>query len=469
MKSIYLTTTIPYVNAKPHAGFALELVQADFLARYYRRAGLPVRLQTGTDEHAVKNVEAARAQGIKPQEWVDAYAGHFRNLASGLDIGFDDFVRTTESRHHLAVRELISRLRPEDLEKRSYAGHYCKGCEDFWLERDAADGKCPEHRTPLTWVEEENIFFKLSRYQQQLEQLIEGDSLKILPVERKNEILGFVRRGLQDISISRDAARSEGWGVPFPGTTDQVVYVWIDALANYLVAPEWWSGETRKIHLLGKNVWKFHAIYWPALLLSAGLPLPDELIVHGFVTIDGNKISKSAGPTVDPADLIRHYGADPVRFYLLREIPSFTDGDFSRVRLEKCYADFLANGLGNLASRLLALAERSGLERITIGPKAVPEAAAAAIKEARYGNYLEVFWEQIRGLNREIDQGKPWEWLKSGDRERTRESCAGWLERLYQIAWWLEPAIPETSARLEGLLSAVPLRKGEVLFPRLEP
>jgi methionyl-tRNA synthetase len=316
-------------------------------------------------------------------------------------------------------------------------------------------------------VEEENIFFKLSNYQQQLEQLIESDTLKILPVERKNEILGFVRRGLQDISISRDAARSEGWGVPFPGTTDQVVYVWIDALANYLVAPEWWSDETRKIHLLGKNVWKFHAIYWPALLLSGGLPLPDELIVHGFVTIDGNKISKSAGPTVDPVDLIRRYGADPVRFYLLHEIPSFTDGDFSEARLEKSYTDSLANGLGNLASRLLTLAERSGLERIAVEPKTVPEAAAAAIEEARYGNYLEVFWEQIRGLNREIDQNKPWEWLKAGEWERTRASCAGWLERLYQIAWWLEPAIPETSARLVGLLSVVPLRKGKVLFPRL--
>ncbi len=471
MNSTFVTTTIPYVNARPHLGFALELVQADCLARFHRKIGGPVHLQTGTDENAFKNVEAARLNNTTPQEWVNQYAGHFRDLALQLNIQFDDFVRTTESRHRETVHEVLARLNPADLERRSYQGLYCKGCEDFWLERDAPKLQCPEHGTPLTPIEEENIFFLLSRYQKQIETLIETNAIQIRPPERRNEILAFVKRGLQDISISRSTIRSDGWGIPFPGATDQVVYVWIDALINYLVPQNrdenWWSEKTRKIHVLGKNVWKFHAIYWPALLLSCGEPLPDELIIHGFVTIDGRKISKSSGPTVDPADLIRRFGADPLRFYLLHEIPAFSDGDFSLVRLEKVYEDYFADGLGNLTSRLLTLAERAGLAALTPLTHPLPDQITEAFRAVRFGAYLDHLWTGIDDLNREIEQERPWEWLKADEIARTRERCSEWLQCLYHLAFWLEPALPETSVRLIRQLTAQPLAKTVPLFPRL--
>ena len=304
MTNTYITTTIPYVNAEPHIGFALELVQADTLARYARLCGERVRLQTGTDENAWKNVESARARGCSPREFVARNTEAFRRLAQALNIAVDEFVHTTEERHRRAVWALWQRLRPGDLYKQAYTGHYCVGCEDFFYERELVDGCCPEHRTPPVPVEEENYFFRLSAYQAQIEELLLSGRLAITPEKRRLEVLNFVRQGLQDISVSRSSARAEGWGITVPGDESQTVYVWIDALVNYLTGlgfgthedwQEFWGPQSRVIHCLGKNVWKFHAVYWPALLLSAGLPLPDELVIHGFLTVNGQKIGKSLG------------------------------------------------------------------------------------------------------------------------------------------------------------------------------
>ncbi len=286
--------------------------------------GNQVILQTGTDENAFKNVLAARELGIPTQELLDGNARIFRKLTDVLDISVDSFIRTTESRHRRGVYALWKRLQPQDIYKKPYRGLYCTGCEDFYLERDLVDGKCPDHGTKPVLVEEENIFFRLPAYQERLERLVESDVFRVIPVKRKNEVLSFIRQGLQDISVSRDARRAEGWGIPVPDNRSQIIYVWIDALINYITGQgfgsgdEWrniWTGDVRKIHVIGKNVWKFHAVYWPALLLSAGLPLPNEIVVHGFLTVEGKKMSKSLGNVADPFDCIKQFGGDAFRSF----------------------------------------------------------------------------------------------------------------------------------------------------------
>lgn len=365
----YITSSIPYVNAPPHIGHALELVHADAIARYQRLAGNAAILQTGTDENAFKNVLAAQAQGVSVQALVDRNSQQFHELTQALTIAADTFIRTTEPRHRHGVAAFWRRLRSEDLFKQQYTGLYCTGCEDFLLERDLVQGTCPEHLTTPEKVAEENYFFRLSSYQAVLEEAIRGERIKIIPETRKNEVLSFIRRGLQDISVSRDTNRMAGWGIPVPGDDSQTIYVWIDALINYITGQgfgsgeAWrrvWSAETKKIHVIGKNVWKFHAVYWPALLLSAGLPLPNEIVVHGFLTVEGAKISKSLANVIDPFACIESFGAEAVRYSLLTLSP-FGDGDYSTRYLQQRYQADLANGIGNLATRLTALCEKARL------------------------------------------------------------------------------------------------------------
>jgi methionyl-tRNA synthetase len=532
---IYLTTTIPYVNAPPHVGHALELVQADALARWHRARGTPVRLQTGTDENAFKNVLSARERGVPIREFIDENAGRFRSLVDALDISADVFVRTATPEHERAVHAFLGLVQPDDLYRRAYRGLYCRGCEDFFLEKDLDDdGRCPDHGASITEVEEENVFFRLSRYQVELAALIRSDRLRITPEARRNEVLSFIERGLQDISISRDAARSGGWGIPFPelaGVGDggltrqparatlgdgdpvqsggratpggdspasaQVVYVWIDALVNYLTGlgfpgdgathrsgrtevpssvgsnepiawQHWWNEGAQRIHLIGKNVWKFHAVYWPALLLSAGLPLPYEILVHGFLTENGRKISKSSGTAVDPTVYVDRFGADPLRYFFLRYVRPFEDSDFSEERLAAAYRSDLANGLGNLVSRLTALCERFGVgaERssTTGGSR-----CADALADYRFDRALEELWKEVDALNAEIAEARPWD---AGDSAESlgavRARLAGWIERLAAFADGLEPFLPETSARIHAAISGGVIRKCEPLFPRKE-
>ena len=392
MKRTYITTSIPYVNAKPHIGHALELVQADVIARHHRLNGNFTILQTGTDENALKNVLAAREKGTDPQTFVDENSLAFLKLTQLLDISVDRFIRTTNTVHKEGVHAFWKRLRTQDIYKKSYRGLYCVGCEDFCRERDLIHGTCPDHHTPPIEVKEENYFFRLSVYQKTLESLVENDTIHIIPAERKNEVLSFIRRGLLDISISRDTRRMAGWGIPVPGDQTQIIYVWIDALINYLsgqgfgTQDTWkqvWNECTHKIHVIGKNVWKFHAVYWPALLLSAQLPLPNEIVIHGFVTVEGKKISKSLGNVVDPIDSIKKYGSDPVRYYLTRAIPSFTDGDYSQSIYKNIYSSDLANGIGNVTSRILALCEKAHLTSASLKsiPPSRPEGHAEALSE----------------------------------------------------------------------------------------
>src|SRR6266542_3950348 len=370
-KTLYVTTSIPYVNAAPHVGHALEFAQADAVARYYRLQGHDVRLLSGTDDNSLKNVLAAEREGVSVRELVDRYAGAFQDLAAALGVSNDDFIRTSADPRHLAgVRQLWRALDDNgDLYKRAYEGLYCVGCEQFYTEDELEDGRCPEHGTLPELVREENYFFRLSRYAEPLARLVETREIEIVPESRRNEVRAFIARGLQDFSVSRSRSRARGWGIEVPGDPDQVLYVWFDALANYITALDYatdgelyrryWTTNRRRLHVIGKGIVRFHAIYWPAFLLAAGQPLPKTLFVHGYLTVAGQKISKSLGNGVDPLDLIRRYGVDAVRYWLLRDVPSFGDADFTEERLVRRYNADLANDFGNLVQRSVTLIARA--------------------------------------------------------------------------------------------------------------
>jgi len=470
---LYITTTIPYVNAPPHVGFALELVQADVIARYHRLTGRSTRLQTGTDENALKNVLSAQARGIAVQQLVDENSSRFRALAEALDISADRFQRTTDPSHRRAVHALIERLSPEDVYVAEYRGLYCPGCEDFYLANDAPDGRCPEHGVPLVSIAERNHFFRLSAYQSRLEELIASRCIHVVPEAREAEVLGFIRRGLADISISRDATRSQGWGIPYPGDPAQVVYVWIDALINYLsglgfpddAASRCWR-DAERCHVIGKNVWKFHAVYWPALLLSAGLTPPDRIVVHGFLTSEGRKISKSSGDAVDPVDYMDEFGADGVRYFLLRHVRPFEDSDFSVARLAAAYNSDLSNGIGNLTSRLTALCETVGVPGITEVPAPPPPGFREHVESYRFDLALAVLWDEIARLNRELGVAQPWKDVKCGRVDQARSAVEPLIARLWAVAHWLSPFLPRTAGVIRDSLGAPAIRRSEPLFPR---
>jgi methionyl-tRNA synthetase len=482
---LFVTTAIPYVNAAPHVGFAWELLLADVIARAHRDRGRLVRLQTGTDEHAFKNVMAARALGVPTQKLVDTNAARFRALAASLDVSSNDFIRTTEPRHRRVVDWFWRRLDPADLDWRHYEALYCVGCEDFLREDELVGGVCPDHHSAPVLTRERNLFFRLSKYQARIDQLIHDDVIRILPASRKAEVLAFIRRGLHDFSVSRPSARVEGWGISVPGEPDQIIYVWIDALINYVSALEidiiagdgdgaapFWSAAATKLHVIGKNVWKFHAVYWPALLLSAGLPLPNTLCVHGFVTQNGQKISKSLGNAVDTNELIARYGSDAVRYALLRSSPAH-DADFSEERLLHLYTSDLANCFGNTLSRLTSLAAKAGLLHFTPSPAPRPRAYVEAIDAFQIDVALAIAFDDLRALERDIAKAAPWNALRDGANARDEERRAirdellpAWLQRLHVCATLLGPFIPASSRAARDVLTRTPITPAPPLFPR---
>jgi len=363
MKKFYITTSIPYTNALPHIGFALEAVQADVLARYHKKLGEGVFFLTGTDEHGLKIKKAAKAVKKTPQEFVDEISARFLELTKVLNISNDDFIRTTDKKRHWpAVKKLWLKLKDNnDIYKKKYKGYYCSGCEAFVTEKDLVQGKCPIHQKEPELIEEENYFFRLSKYLPVIKKEIEKGDLKIIPQARQNEVLGYIKTGIEDVSFSR--AKEKYWGFEVPGDPSQIIYVWGDALPNYISAIGY-EKETKQfkklwpadVHCIGKDILKFHAVIWPAMLLSAGLELPKSIFVHGFINVAGQKMSKSLGNVVDPFELIKKYGVDTVRYFLLREIPSTEDGDFTREKFEQRYNSDLASGIGNLVARVNAMA-----------------------------------------------------------------------------------------------------------------
>ncbi len=473
-KAVFISTAIPYVNAAPHIGHAQEYVLADAIARYHRLVGRDVFFLSGSDDNALKNVQAAEAAGVDVKTFIAHHASTFEDLQKKLKVSTDYFIRTgSDPLHARGAQKLWSACKSEDIEKRNYQGLYCVGCEEFKTEQDLINGECPEHPgKKLELVEEENYFFRLDHYQEILRELIEKDEIKIVPESRKNEMLSFIKGGLEPFSISRSKERARGWGVPVPGDDSQIMYVWFDALANYITAlgyaaddekfhKYWEEGET--LHVIGKGINRFHSIYWPAMLLSAGLRPPKEILVHGYITVDGQKMSKSVGNVIDPFALVEEYGAEATRYFLLR-LSTFEDGDVSAPKLHDVYNADLANGIGNLASRILTLAEKH-LEVIEPpAPAAFPVEYTHAFAGLNVSRAVEFVWGRISALDQRIQETEPYK-LVSSDPERAKEILRELVNELYLIARYLYPLLPDVNEKLKAAIKAN--KKPVALFPRL--
>jgi methionyl-tRNA synthetase len=522
----YTTSAIPFVNAQPHIGHAFELVLADALARHQRRRGLAVRLLAGTDDHSLKNARAAAAAGIDTATLVARNGAQFRRLAGVLGYSLDDYLHTSQDpRHAPGVAQLWRACRARgDIYRRRYQGLYCVGCEAFLGDDELAGGRCPTHQSAPELVEEENEFFRLSRYGDALLQLIDSGALEIVPDERRNEVRRFIAGGLHDFSISRSRERARGWGLVVPDDPSQIVYVWFDALAHYVTAAGYgsddaafaarWQGADRRLHVIGKDIVRFHAVYWPAILLSAGLAPPTRIAVHGFLTVDGQKIGKSAGNGVDPFELANIYGVDALRYYLLRHLHSTRDGDFSRERLVAAHDDELADQLGNLVRRVLTLIERhQGGVVVAPGPFGDEEAALAAQAAASAGDVaaacddfalhgaVAAVWRLVAAANRYADRTAPWTLARAvtagsastGSTGSTGSAGSTAAVRLATVLYCLAealrliavesaPFIPGAAARIAAQLGlddvrtaagwghfpvGTRVRPGPVLFPKL--
>lgn len=471
-KGFYITTAIPYVNAAPHVGFAMELVQTDAYYRYQKYLlKKEARLLSGADENALKNVQAAEKAGMDVQAFVDLHSEQFKELAALLNVTIDVFQKgSNKDTHFPASQELWRRCaQAGDIYKKEYKGLYCVGCELFYTADELDErGECFEHPgKKLEEVSESNYFFKLSRYQEQIRELIQSDTLKIYPQTRKNEVLSFLKQPLQDISISRSNERAKNWGVPVPEDDTQRMYVWFDALNIYQSGvgfasndeeyKKWWPAD---VHVIGKGIIRFHAVYWPAFLLSAGLPLPKTLFVHGYITSEGQKMSKSLGNVVDPFAIIKKYGSDPVRYYLLREIPAYGDGDYSDTRFREVYNGDLANGLGNLVARITKLCEGT---QFTPGAVAVDPDYATALSEFRFNDALETIWGNVRALDKYINDHEPWRLSSSEERQNVMGPA---LKSLHSITYHLQPFLPHTASAILASLNGT-ITKSAPLFPRL--
>ncbi len=483
MNKFYLTAAIPYVNAKPHIGHALEFVQADVIKRSHQILGFDTLLLSGADENAIKNVQAAEKDGIPIREFIDKNSKLFEDLARKLNIKFDVWQKGSSEDHHKASQKLWE-LCKHDIYKQEYKGLYCTGCELFYEKSELNEnGECFEHPgKKLEEVSEENYFFKLSKYEKQIRQLIEKDELLIVPEFRRNEVLGFLKEGLKDISISRSNKRAKNWGVKVPGDETQRMYVWFDALNIYQSGvgfgsaeqneqekyKKWWPAD---LHVIGKGIIRFHAVYWPAFLLSAGLKLPKALFVHGYFTVDGQKMSKTLGNVADPLEFIKKYGTDALRYYLLREISPTGDGDFSEEKLIGTYNSDLANGLGNLISRVAKLCENANFTKTkTVENQRhvsnFTEDYKKALDGYKFNDALGIIWDKISKLDKFINDEKPWELVKTGDK-RLKSILEHAVDQIQEIAVLLAPFLPETAEKILKQFEVSEIKAGTPLFPRI--
>lgn len=512
----YVMTSIPYVNGRPHIGFMLEAVQSDTLARYHRLLGQDTRFLSGTDENSLTVVQAAEIANEPIEGLVERFADAFEAAQHPLDVHYDDFIRTsTDPRHFPGAQKLWRKCADAgDIYKRHYQGKYCIKCERFYREEELVDGMCPIHGTPPETVDEENYFFRLSKYQDQLLELIESNTLLVQPEHRREEMLSFIRSGLEDFSISRQALRGKGWGVPVPDDPDQVMYVWVDALSNYITALDYatdgelyeryWRHSAERVHVVGKDIIRFHVVYWPALLLSAGEPIPTTVNVHEFLLLGGEKISKSRGNTVDPLELVEIYSTDALRYWYVREMTRNGDGNFSEERLIARYNQDLANDLGNLVNRSIGMLQRyrggvvptvdanreSVLKRVAAG---VPERMDAAYAAFDFRSAVGAVWDLVTTANKAIDDEKPWELAKAakgGDAAaatRLDVVLADLVETIRLLAVYLSPIIPSGADRIAAqagfpiepgtpvsslhwsdALAGTTLPKASPVFPRIE-
>ncbi|KPJ56832.1 methionyl-tRNA synthetase [Parcubacteria bacterium DG_74_2] len=479
-KKFYITSSIAYTNAPPHIGFALEVIQADVLARYHRLLGEDVFFLTGTDEHGIKNFRAAKRAQKAPQEFINEIAAKFKELTKILNISNNDFIRTTDQKKHWpGVRKAWLMLKNKgDIYKKKYKGFYCVGCEAFITKKDLVGGKCSIHQKKPELIEEENYFFKLSKYSKKIEKVIKKDELKIIPNSRKNEVLSFIKTGIKDISFSRPKKHLK-WGIPVPDDETQLIYVWSDALVNYISALGYAQNSSKferfwpaDIHCVGKDIIRFHAVIWPGILFSLGLTLPRIILVHGFITSSGQKMSKSLGNVVDPFELVEKYSTDAVRYFLLREIPPTKDGDFTEEKFETRYNSDLAAGIGNLVSRVVTMAAKSNPKpqipnfKQTSNPKfqtkidKIRKNYKQSLENFKFNEALIFIWELISFCDKYIEKERPWE-----NKENQKQVISDLLLTIKEIAKLLEPFLPETSEKISKQLDE--LQTGKPLFPRI--
>lgn len=502
-KKFYVTTAIVYANATPHIGYAYEVIAADVIARYKRLCGFDTFFLTGSDEHSSNVQQKALSLGLAPQSYCDQMVKIYQDVWEKLNISYDDFIRTSEPRHMAVVREILNRIyKKGDIYKGFYEGWYCTSCEAFYLEADLEEGKCPVHKIKPKWLKEENYFFKLSAYQNKLLKLIENNPGFIQPDIRRNEIVNIIKKGLKDISISRS---SFNWGIPCPFDQTQVVYVWVDALINYvsgvgfLKEPEkferFWPAD---VHIIGKDITRFHCIIWPAILMAADLEVPIKVFGHGFLKIKGEKISKTKGNIIDPLSLANTFGADGLRYFLMRHIPFDTDGDFSEEALIHRFNGDLANDLGNLLNRTLAMAEQyfqaevpTPGEDLEIDRLLKEQVEMTRLRVDQHMNALsfnqalDSIWELINKANKYIDETAPWKLFKQ-DKKRLATVIHNLVEILRIVSIFILPFMPETAGKMwrqlgikddlgkqtieqtrwQGLVKGARIQKGEILFPK---
>jgi methionyl-tRNA synthetase len=476
----YITTTLPYVNSAPHVGFALEIVQADVIARYHAILGDEVFFNTGTDEHGLKVYQKAIEEKRDPQEYCDEYAAKFDLLKEKLNLSYNNFIRTTDKHHIEACQEFWKKCEKNgDIYKKNYKTKYCVGCELEKTDSELIDGKCPVHpNREIEIIEEENYFFKFSKYQKPLLDLYDKNKDFVIPVHRQKEIYNFVKNGLQDFSISRLKTKMP-WGVPVPGDNDHIMYVWFDALINYISCLGWpenekkfeeFWGTTKKpnaIQVAGKDNLRQQTAMWQAMLLSAGLPISKQVFIHGFINLEGQKVSKSSEVVLpSPIELVDKYGIDAVRYYLLRGIPSYEDGDFSIERFKELYNADLANGLGNLVARVLTLAIKNNIQQskniknkeFTYLIEKTKKDCAKLIEEFEFNQALEIIWKLISFCNGYIDREKPW------SNPEPKQIITNLLCCISEIADLIAPFLTETSEKIKKQLKT---GKSEILFPRI--
>lgn len=472
-KPFYITTTIPYVNADPHIGFALEVVQADVIARYKRLIGHEVFYNAGTDEHGQKIWEGAQKEGEEVQTYVDRYVASVKKLRETLNLSYDNFIRTTDPTHKKAAQELW-RLCEKDIEKKKYKGLYCVGCEKFLSKRDLENGKCPLHpnQDPVE-LEEENYFFKLSNYQSFLEEYLKRSGV-IIPPYRLKEAQQFVEAGLEDFSISREREKLP-WGVPVPGDSSQVMYVWFDALANYISTLGWpkdkdgnfkkfWE-EGEKVQIAGKDQIRFQSIMWPAMLASAGINPPDQIFYHGFINSDGKRMSKSLGNVISPSELVEKYGTDATRYILLRHVHPTDDTDITWERMDEWYNAHLANGLGNLVARIMKMANQYLEEPVDVSKTREMPDVNNPTEVFEFNRALDSVWSYISDLDVLIQEQKPFEVVKK-NKVAAQKQVTYLVTELARIAKHLQIFMPDTSKKM--LQAVKENKKPETLFPRID-
>ncbi len=462
----YVTTAIDYANAAPHIGHAYEKIAADVVARYQRLLGKDVFFLTGTDEHGIKVEKAAAAAGLSPKEFVDGIAGKFQDAWKRLLISNDYFIRTTEERHMKVVQEVFRKMKAKgDVYKGSYKGLYCEGCEDFWRERDLKDGKCPNHQREPRVVEEENYFFKLTKYKEPLKKWLSSEEGHVKPDGRRLEVLNQLEDPeLGDFSCTRSRG-SLTWGIPVPDEPDQVIYVWIDALTNYITGAGYLTDEESwkkywpaDLHLIGKDITKFHAIYWPAMLMSIDVELPNLVFGHGFITVEGQKMSKSLGNVLDPVYLTETYPADAIRYFLFEANTFDQDGDFSRIDMKNKVNSHLANGLGNLLNRAVSLLDRNFESKVPEYKMDLGMLSATVENSKKYHEYMAdfefakaikiVFEGIVDEANKYVNDQKPWALFKEGKKEEGGAVLATVLTMLKRASLLLAPFTPELSRKI---------------------